>query len=50
MVLGRWEVAMVVSLGSERIRQHGYPCGLWHPPARRMEAAVLCGLLAGLAD
>ena len=47
VVLGRGGVAKVDSQGVERIRQHGFPCGLWHPPPRRLEAAVFRGPLAG---
>ena len=50
VVLGREEVAGVDSLGVERIGQHGFPCGLWHPPPRRLEAAVLHRPLAGPVD
>ena len=50
MVLGRGEVAGVDSLGVERIGKHGFPCGLWHPLPRRLEAAVLCRPLAGPVD
>ena len=32
VVLGRGEVAGVDSQGVERIGQHGFPCGLRHPP------------------
>ena len=38
------------SLGMERISQHGFPCGLWHPPPRRLESAVLHRPLAGPMD
>ena len=34
VVLGRGEVAGVDSQGVERIGQHGFPCGLQHPPPR----------------
>ena len=44
------EVAGVDSQGVERIGQHGFPCGLRHPPPRRPEAAVLHRLLAGPMD
>ena len=50
MVLGCGEVAEVDSLGMERIGQHGFPCGLWHPSPRRLEAAVLHRPLAGEVD
>ena len=50
VVLGRGEVAGVDSGGLERIGQHGFPCGLRHPPARRPEAAVLHRPLAGPVD
>ena len=50
VVLGRGEVAGVHSPGLERIGQHGFACGLWHPPPRRLEAAVLRRPLAGPVD
>ena len=50
VVLGRGEVAGVDSLGVERIGQHGFPCSLWHPTPRRLEAAVLCRPLAVSVD
>ena len=50
VVLGRGELAAVDSLGVERIGQHGFPCGPWHPPPSRLEAAVLRRFLAGPVD
>ena len=50
VVLGRGEVAGVDSQGVERIGQHGFPCGLRHPPPRRTEAAVLHRCLPGPMD
>ena len=47
VVLGRGEVAAVDSQGMERIGKHGFPCGLRASDPRRLEAAVLHGLLAG---
>ena len=34
VALGHREVAAVDSQGVERISQHGFSCGLWHPPPR----------------
>ena len=50
VVLGRGEVAGVDSQEVERIGQHGFPCGLRHPPPRWPEAAVLHRPLAGPVD
>ena len=50
VVLGRGEVAGMDSQGVERIGQHGFPCGLRHPPTRPLEAAVLHRPLAGPVD
>ena len=50
VVLGRGEVAGVDSQGVERIGQHGFPCGLRHPPPCWPEAAVLQRPLAGPMD
>ena len=50
VVLGRREAAGVDSQGVEPIGQHGFPCGLRHPPPRRLEAAVLHRPLAGPVD
>ena len=50
VVLGRGEAAGVDSQGAERIGQHGFPCGLRHPPPRQPEAAVLHRPLAGPMD
>ena len=47
MVLGRGEVAGVDSQGVERISQHGFPCGLRHPPPQE---AVVHRPLAGPMD
>ena len=47
LVLERGEVAGMDSLGVERISQHDFPCGLWHPAPDRLEAAVLRRRLAG---
>ena len=38
------------SLGTKRIGQHGFPCGLCHPPPRRLELAVLHRPPAGPVD
>ena len=50
VVLGRGEVAGMDSQGLERIGQHGFPCGLRHPPPCRPEEAVLHRPLAGPVD
>ena len=50
VVRGRREVALVDSQGVERMGQHGFPCGLRHPPPRRLEAAGLHRRLAGPPD
>ena len=50
VVLGRGEVAGVDSQGVERIGQHGFPCGMRHPPPRRPEAAVLHHPFVGPVD
>ena len=50
VVLGRGEAAGLDSQGMERIGQHGFPCGLRHPPPHRLEAAVLHRPLAGPVD
>ena len=50
VVLGRGEVAGVDSQGVERIGQHGFPCDLWHPSPRWLEAAALRQALAGPVD
>ena len=50
VVVGCGEVVGMDSLGMERIGQHGFPCGLWHPPPRRLDATVLRRPPAGPAD
>ena len=50
VVLGCVEFVGVNSLGMERIGQHGFRCGLWHPAPRQLEAAVLRRHPAGPAD
>ena len=50
VVLGRGEVAGMDFQGVECIGQHGFPCGLRHPPPRLPEAAVLHRPLAGPVD
>ena len=50
VVLRCREVVEADFLGMERIGQHGFPCGLWHIPPRRLEAAVLRQPPAGPAD
>ena len=50
VVLGRGQVAGVDSQGVERLGQHGFPCGLRHPPPCRLEVAVLHRPLAGPLD
>ena len=50
VVLGRGEVAGVDSQGFVRMRQHGFSCGLRHPPSCWLEAAVLQRPLSGLVD
>ena len=50
VVLGRGEVAGVDSEGMESNGQHGFPCGLRHPPPRWLEAAVPDRPLAGPVD
>ena len=50
VVLGGGEVAGVDSQGVERIGQHGFSCGLRHPPSPRPEAADLRRPLAGPVD
>ena len=50
VVLGRREVAGLDSLGLERNCQHGFPCGLWHPPPHQLEAADHRRPLAGPLD
>ena len=50
VVLGRGEVAGLDFQVVRRIGQHGFPCGLRHPPLRWLEAAVLHRPLAGPVD
>ena len=50
VVLGFRGGAGVDSLGMACIGQHGSPCGLLHPPLRRLEPAVLRRPLAGPVD
>ena len=50
VVLKCAEVAGVDPQGVERIGQHGFPCGLRHPPPHWLEAAVLHRPLAGPVD
>ena len=50
-VPGRGEVAGMDSQGVERIGQHGFPCGLWHPAPRLagpVDQALEGGLCPGL--
>ena len=50
VVLGARRLQGWTPEGLERIGQHGFPCGLQHPPARRLEAAVPRQPLAGPVD
>ena len=49
-ILGCRELARADLLGMEHISQHGFPCGLRHPPYHRPDSTVLQRLPAELAD